>query len=96
MYTKCRTATAHGQNILHGDTLCNIKREKYKTVCAEFVFFGMQLDCCNIQGVQRLYVSSFDVTKSVSIIILQVSTFNNLVTTYLHLFQRTYEVAVSW
>jgi hypothetical protein len=51
MNTKCRTATSHSKTILHGDTLCNNKRKKYKTVCAEFVFFGMQLDCCNIQGV---------------------------------------------
>ena len=26
------------QNILHGDTLYNIKRKKYKTVCAELEF----------------------------------------------------------
>ena len=27
--------TAHSQNILHVDVLYNIKRKKYKTVCAE-------------------------------------------------------------
>jgi hypothetical protein len=26
---------AHGHNILHVDVLYNIKRKKYKTVCAE-------------------------------------------------------------
>ena len=27
--------TTHSQNILHVDVLYNIKRKKYKTVCAE-------------------------------------------------------------
>ena len=44
MNKKCRTATAHSQNILHGDTLCNNKREKYKTVCAEFAFTKVTFD----------------------------------------------------
>ena len=30
--------TAHSQNILHVDVLYNIKRKKYKTVCAELAF----------------------------------------------------------
>ena len=30
--------TAHSQNILQVDVLCNIKRTKYKTVCAELAF----------------------------------------------------------
>ena len=33
-----KTTTAHSQNILHVDVLYNIKRKKYKTVCAEFAF----------------------------------------------------------
>ena len=30
--------TAHSQNILHVDVLYNIKRKKYKTVCADLAF----------------------------------------------------------
>ena len=30
--------TAHSQNMLHVDVLYNIKRKKYKTVCAELTF----------------------------------------------------------
>ena len=42
MCLKCLTvatplSTTRSQNILHGDTLYNIKRKKYKTVCAEMV-----------------------------------------------------------
>jgi hypothetical protein len=33
-----KTTTALSQNILHVDVLYNIKREKYKTVCAELAF----------------------------------------------------------
>ena len=33
--------TAHSQNILHVDVLYNIKRKKYKTVCAELAFDRM-------------------------------------------------------
>ena len=33
-----KTTTAHSQNILHVDVLYNIKRKKYKTVCAEMAF----------------------------------------------------------
>jgi hypothetical protein len=33
-----KTTTAHIKNILHVDVLYNIKRKKYKTVCAELVF----------------------------------------------------------
>jgi hypothetical protein len=33
-----KTTTAHSQNILHVDVLYNIKRKKYKTVCAELAF----------------------------------------------------------
>ena len=32
------------QNILHGDTLYNIKRKKYKTVCAELEFALVTFD----------------------------------------------------
>jgi hypothetical protein len=30
-----KKTTAHSQNILHVDVLHNIKRKKYKTICAE-------------------------------------------------------------
>jgi hypothetical protein len=33
-----KNPTAHNQNILHVDVLYNIKRKKYKTVCAELAF----------------------------------------------------------
>jgi hypothetical protein len=33
-----KTTTAHGHNILHVNVLYNIKRKKYKTVCAELAF----------------------------------------------------------
>ena len=33
-----KPTTAHSQNILHVDVLYNIKRKKYKTVCAELAF----------------------------------------------------------
>ena len=33
-----KTTTAHSQNILHVDVLYDIKRKKYKTVCAELAF----------------------------------------------------------
>jgi hypothetical protein len=33
-----KTTTAHIKNILHVDVLYNIKRKKYKTVCAELAF----------------------------------------------------------
>jgi hypothetical protein len=36
--------TAHSQNILHGDALCNIQRKKYQTVCAELAFAKVTLD----------------------------------------------------
>jgi len=36
---------AHRQNILHhGDTLYNIKRKKYKTVCTELTFVKVTFD----------------------------------------------------
>ena len=38
MNKTCEKTTAHSQNILHGDTLYNIKRNKYATVCAELAF----------------------------------------------------------
>jgi hypothetical protein len=59
-----KTTTAHSQNIVHVDVLYNIKRKKYKRVCAELVFakssstecnffslLAVQLDYCNIQRV---------------------------------------------
>jgi hypothetical protein len=33
-----KKTTAHSQNILHVDVLYNIKRKKYKMVCAELAF----------------------------------------------------------
>ena len=33
-----KKTTAHSQNILHVDVLYNIKRKKYKAVCAELAF----------------------------------------------------------
>ena len=33
-----KPTTAHCQNILRVDVLYNIKRKKYKTVCAELAF----------------------------------------------------------
>jgi hypothetical protein len=33
-----KNPTAHSQNILHVDVLHNIKRKKFKTVCAELAF----------------------------------------------------------
>ena len=41
MNNDCEKTTAHSQNILHGDNLYNIKRKKYKTVCAEVTFHIM-------------------------------------------------------
>jgi hypothetical protein len=42
--------TAHSQNILHVDVLYNIKRKKYKTVCAElaftFIIFLIKISYC--------------------------------------------------
>ena len=36
--------TAHSQNIVHVDVLYNIKRKKYKTVCAELAFAKVTFD----------------------------------------------------
>jgi hypothetical protein len=44
MNTKCKKTTTDRQNILHGDTLYNIKRKKYKTVCAELPFAKVTMD----------------------------------------------------
>ena len=38
MNEKWKNATAHSQTSLHGDTLYNITRNKYATVCAELPF----------------------------------------------------------
>ena len=38
MNKKCINITAYSQHILHEDTLYNINRQKYKTVCAELPF----------------------------------------------------------
>ena len=39
-----KKTTAHSRNILHVDALYNIKRKKYKTVCAEFAFAKVTFD----------------------------------------------------
>ena len=44
MNKNCEKPTADGQNILHVDTLYNIKRKKYKTVCAELAFTKVTFD----------------------------------------------------
>ena len=38
MNKNCEKTTEQSQNILHGDTLYNIVRKKYKTVSAELAF----------------------------------------------------------
>jgi hypothetical protein len=38
MNESCEKKPAHSQNILHVNVLYNIKRKKYKTVCAELAF----------------------------------------------------------
>ena len=38
MNKSCEKKPAHSQNSLHVDVLYNIKRKKYKTVCAELAF----------------------------------------------------------
>jgi len=43
MNRKCKKKTPR-QNIVHGDTLYNIKRKKYKMVCAELPFTKVTLD----------------------------------------------------
>jgi hypothetical protein len=54
MNKDCEKATAHSQNILHGDTLYNIKRKKCKTVCAELTWSGKKIlvYCDNIVTMQ--------------------------------------------
>jgi hypothetical protein len=44
MNNDCAKKTAHSQNILHGDSFYNIKRKKYKTVCAELAFAKVDFD----------------------------------------------------
>ena len=39
-----KKTTTHSQNILHVDALYNIKRKKYKTVCAELPFAKVTFD----------------------------------------------------
>jgi len=38
MNKHCEKTTAHSQNILHGDTVYNINRNKYNTFCAALAF----------------------------------------------------------
>jgi hypothetical protein len=49
---------AHSQNILHVDVLYNIKRKKYKTVCAELAFAKSQWNSNKYQ----FYILLFDKT----------------------------------
>ena len=44
MNKHCEKTTAHSQNILHVDALYNIKRKKFKTVCADVVFTKVTFD----------------------------------------------------
>ena len=44
MNKKCINITAYSQHILHEDTLYNINRQKYKTVCAELPFIKYIFD----------------------------------------------------
>jgi len=45
MNKNCEETTAHSQHILHfKDTLFNIKRKKYKTVCAELAIAKVTFD----------------------------------------------------
>ena len=44
MNEKCKNTTAHSQNSLNGDTLYNIKWNKYATVCAELPFAKVTID----------------------------------------------------
>jgi hypothetical protein len=39
-----KKTTALSQNILHVDALYNIRRKKYKTVCAELTFANVTFD----------------------------------------------------
>jgi hypothetical protein len=39
-----KKTTVHSQNILYADALYNIKRKKYKTVCAELAFAKVTFD----------------------------------------------------
>ena len=41
---KNKKKTTHSKNILHGDTLYNIERKKYKTVCSEWTFTKVVFD----------------------------------------------------
>ena len=41
---KNNSTLCHSQNILHVDALYNIKRKKYKTVCAELAFAKVTFD----------------------------------------------------
>ena len=43
MNKNCEETTAHSPNILHGDS-DNIKRKKYKTVCAELAIARVTFD----------------------------------------------------
>jgi hypothetical protein len=45
MNTNCeKKPTAYSQNILYVDALHNIKRKKYKTICAELAFAKVTFD----------------------------------------------------
>jgi hypothetical protein len=44
MNKNCEKTTAHRQNVLYVDTLHNIKRKKYITVCVELAFIKVTFD----------------------------------------------------
>ena len=44
MNKNCEKTTEQSQNILHGDTLYNIVRKKYKTVSADLTFAKVTFD----------------------------------------------------
>jgi len=53
MSKKCKNATADSQTILHGDTLYNIRRKKYKTGFAEKVTFDRMVMILN--GISTIF-----------------------------------------
>jgi hypothetical protein len=67
MNTNSEKITAHSQNILRGDTLYNIKRKKYKTVCAEMALAKVTLDTM-VMIFYRIPIESNDQFLSIMVI----------------------------
>jgi len=61
MNKKWINATAYSQNILHGDTLYNIKRKTYIMVCAELPFAKSHLVMIFYGICNFLFISYTDV-----------------------------------